>query len=138
MKATSVTFLSSKMFVTLLSLASMLREFPLSSDLQWIVLGLSPVLHSQSVASWTMVFLEASLVVGLWFRANRTLMYGVAFCVAGVGLITACIFAGLSYYSPCSLLPHFRPEIVLGEKILFTAAVVVSLRGNYSKHVVEK
>lgn len=132
MKASNVIFLSSKIFVSILLVLSVLRELPLPTHLLWTTVGLSPVLHNHSIVSGGAVVLEISLLAVLWIRTNRILAYGIASCVAGIGLVVACVFLILSYQSSCALLPQFiRPEAVLGQKVLFAAALAVSIRGSY-------
>lgn len=123
----NTVFLSSKLFVTGVLLSSLLRELPLPTSLLWTSIGLSPVLHNDSVVSWTLVALEVGLLVGLWTRLDWRVVWGMAGCVAGTGLTVAGVFAVLSYTSSCAVLPPFiRPEVVMSQKILFTAALAVS------------
>ena len=120
--------LSSKLFATGILLSSLLREFPLPASLLWTSIGLSPVLHSHSIVSWILVVLEVGLLFGLWTRWDWRLVCGLACCIAGTGLTFAFIFAVLSHSSSCNLLPSFiRPEVVLGQKMVFAAALAVSV-----------
>lgn len=129
MKINDVAFQSSKIFVTAVTLLSLLRELPIPSDLLWIPIGMSPILHNHSTVSWVLIGFEVILVVGLWIRGVRRFVDIVASGIAGIGVLSASLVVILSHVSSCGLLPAgMLPEVLLAQKVLFAGAVAISVK----------
>ncbi|PEN05454.1 hypothetical protein CRI93_13145 [Longimonas halophila] len=129
MKNTNIVFQSSKIFVTAVTFISLLRELPISNDFLWISTGMSPILHTNSTVSWILLGVEMIFIAGLWTDMANRFTGILAYCIAGVGILSASLIVFLSHVSSCALLPAgVLPEMLLAQKLLFAGAVVIAVR----------